>query len=890
MIIFPRPAAAATTDLCSDPTLQSASVQSTLQVNIHGVDWPSMTSTTNITVAESWRGTSDLFGDARQEGAALACFTPVNTYDYEATPPDITVQAATKSHPALVNITDIVTMTDGPEAWQTWYEGPWTVTKQNSGYDIAFRGQHTLADGSWSVTVKAPGLTILNPAPQPTTDNGQGKLTWSFPAPKHSVGKDPAPQQVPQVLVSLPSPWQVHMNLATDRWPVRWLSDASWTLGDGIVFDAVVLLLSWRLLRRKRGGRPDGAPTLKFSTIKLFGSKFPAMEFPTLEVPEEDRLPAVVMSITFVSVIAYAYYLIDDYQWHAAGGEAMWGTENTLLIYVTAVFFLSGLGVPWYWNQGISALSVIGVAIIDGFDLSLAPVDYSGSNSGEWGVYNLLVLLIPLLLAMTFAFAGAAAWITRLWPFGGDNWNGLIRQRSDTWLSGKRRVAMLAGGALVAGALILGQSAGASYYYWLHSDIWRQGPGALTWVTTDLMIDAHWWIGDGIQWALFYTILVGAFAVLRTMRADARGVFFGLYPSDRGDLTLMAALAGSIAIGTWGFYDGVSLPIPFIVAFGLLITWGLTRKLSRLEAGAKVENLPSGGGVDPPKSLLGQYQKDMVATSDHGHTTTRRKKVSRRVAAAAGSNAGGALRKVIPLKSLIQTESGAEGSQDQPVPQLELDREVDPGVTALALGPGCTWWDNGVAAVKAGMYLTIVPIAFDIYILWNSGGLSPFGYAFGLQDAIGSIANNVVGWLAGLFMFGVLSAYLRGIRTPVKGAIFGLIAFAAFASDAGIRNALGVTPYPTFVVDGLLAVALFATTGLLLDICTLRIHNDQGLIGSIYRLGSVRVAVTYATTLIIVGVSLWQAVYLTGQTSQQRAQNISNAAQSLSKTGGSGNQ
>jgi hypothetical protein len=37
-------------------------------------------------------------------------------------------------------------------------------------------------------------------------------------------------------------------------------------------------------------------------------------------------------------------------------------------------------------------------------------------------------------------------------------------------------------------------------------------------------------------------------------------------------------------------------------------------------------------------------------------------------------------------------------------------------------------------------------------------------------------------------------------------------------------------------------------------------------------------------------VSLWQAVYLTGQTSQQRAQNLSNAAQSLSNTAGSGKQ
>jgi uncharacterized membrane protein YidH (DUF202 family) len=881
MIISARPAAAAATNLCSDPTLKSASVQSTLQVKIHGVDWPSLTSTTQVSVPESWRGTSDLFGDASQQGTALACFTPVNTYDYEAAPPDIAVQSAVDGQPALVNITDIVTMTDSPEAGQTWREGPWTVTKQSSGYDVTFHGQHLLADGTWTVTVEAPGLTILHPLPQPTTDDGQGDLTWSFPAPKQPAKQHhPAPQQVPRVSVSLPGPWQVHMNLASDLWPARWFTDATWTLGDGIVFDVVVLLLSWRLLRRKRRGNSETRSLLKSLTGKRR----------VLRLPEE-RLPWTVLAITCLSVIAYAGYPIDDYLWHTSYGAATWTTENTLLICACAAFFLSGLGVRRFLILMSGVALFGGVSIIGASDLSLAPVAYSGDNSADWGVYNLLILMIPLLLAMTFAFAGAAAWISRLWPFGAGRWDGLVRRRSDTWLTGKRRVAMLVVGALVASALFLGQSAGASYYYWLHSDLWRQGPGALTWVTLTLVNGAHWWIADGIQWALHYTILVGAFAVLRTMRADARGVFFGPYSSDRGDLWLMAALAGSFAIGTGGLYDGISLPIPFIVAFVLLITWGLTRRLSRLDAEATIENAPVGSDVHPPESLLGRYQNDILAASDHGSATAARGRRGSRPSAPADTDGGtSGERDLIPLKPPPRAGSGAEAGADHPAPQLKLPWRVNPGVIALALGPKGIWWDNGVAAVKAGMYLTIVPIAFDIYILWNSGSLSLVNYLFGLQDAVWSIANNLVGWLTGLFMFGALSVYLRGVRTPLKGAIFGLIAFAAFACDAWLRNALGVTPYPTFVVDGLLAVALFATTGLLLDLGTLRIHNDQKLIDNIYRLGSVRVAVTYATTLVIVGVSLWQAVYLTSQTAQQRAQNLSTAAQQLNQSAGSGNQ
>jgi len=176
-------------------------------------------------------------------------------------------------------------------------------------------------------------------------------------------------------------------------------------------------------------------------------------------------------------------------------------------------------------------------------------------------------------------------------------------------------------------------------------------------------------------------------------------------------------------------------------------------------------------------------------------------------------------------------------------------------------------------------YLAIGPIGFDIFIAWNSGDLSLRNFPFGLQDTAGYAISVAVAWMTGLFLFGVLVPYLRGMRTPLKGVTFGLIALASYAADAGLRHALGVAPYPTWIVDGLMAVALFATTGLFLDFRTLSNYEQQPLLGTIYRLGSVRVAVTSVTAVIVVGISLWQAVYLTDQTTQQRAQNFSNAAQ-----------
>jgi len=133
-----------------------------------------------------------------------------------------------------------------------------------------------------------------------------------------------------------------------------------------------------------------------------------------------------------------------------------------------------------------------------------------------------------------------------------------------------------------------------------------------------------------------------------------------------------------------------------------------------------------------------------------------------------------------------------------------------------------------------------------------------------------------------LFTFGVALPYLRGTRTPIKGVIFGLVAFASYAADAALRHALHMAPYQTFAIDGLMAIVLFATVGLLLGIRTLQNYDqDQGLIASLYRLGSMRVAVTYATTLLIVGIGIWQDIYLTGQSAQQRAQTASTTAQTV---------
>jgi Family of unknown function (DUF6185) len=848
---------------CAYPILGDAAIHSTLQVTIHGTDYPTITSSTEVTLPQTWTGTDGLFQDGKQQGLALNCFLPTGQFDYQAAAPDITVKAAAKGQPAVVDIVNSTTVTQGPEWSSSWDEGLWSITQNNAGYRVVF---DPAASGlypeypSWTATLEAPGLPLLDPSQPPATDDGHGTLTWVLP---------PSQQEPSAISASLSAPWQVRMSLAADWWPTRWFFDSTWTLGDGVVFDVIVLLLGWRIWRRRGGDQ------------------------------EKRRLPRAIIFLALLSIACYAWEVVDNYLWAVNGDNTVWQCESLALLAVGSLYFFSALGLSWRWIvAAILPLYLVGLGVYLVVETYLPPlpVSYSGSGSGlpGWfGLGDLIVELIPLLLAITLGYAGMVLWIARLWPFGRNREPGRLYPLSETLFRRKKPFIVLLTSALAVSVLILGQSAAASFYYWSHSDWWRQGDGAFVWVVTDLLNDSHWWIGDGVQWPLYWAPFAGVAALLWAMGADARAVFFRPCrhsiadgpppggPTERGDLWVMAALAACLFVGTWGYYDGLWLPLPFLVAFVGFGGWGLTRRLSRLDCGCGASDRP-----DAPGSWLVQHRKDLLAAYGRARTVA-----DSTDAAPAPSRAGGpallqALFAVRPAPAAGAPPALPAGAP--PAHPLSLPDGSDPGVTALGLGPADTWWENGVAAVRSGVYLALAPIAFDLFEAWTSGDLSLLSFPFGLQDAVGSIIGIGLGWISGLFLFGVLIPYLRGIRTPVKGLAFGLVAFAAFASDEGVRIALGVAPYPTFVVDGLLAVALFATTGLLLDIQALRKYDDGGLIDSIYRLGSVRLAVTYATTLIIVGVSVWQAVYLTNQTAQQRLENLSNAAQYTNSAAGTG--
>jgi len=755
-----QPAAAAGTSPCSDPQLKSASVEATMKVRFQGADWPSFTSITQITAPAAWRGVKGLFGNGQDQENSLGCFIPVGQEDFQSAPPAIKVTPKDHGKSATVTITNTIVMSDSPEADPSWPEGSWQVEKHTWGYQVTFQAEIPPAAsgyGSLKATLDAPGLNVMNPACYPATDkcrlaadDGKGKLTWDLPPPK---------KQPSSLSASLTGSWLVRMNLYSDRWPQRIFVDMSWTLKDGVLVDLVGLWTAFWIRRREHAS--DG----------------------------ERQLSSALLAGSFLSLSFYAIYIADNYLWHHTGGYVMWPWESIVLMTGAALYFWTAVfgvrrkkNLAFRWSLA-SALGAIGLS---------SATYFVGLPGG--GLKVLVATLIILLAVLVFVNAGTVLWVVTLWPFGQKNPQDRLGELGTGPLRLKR-AALPVLGMITLGSCILGQSVAASYYFWQRFDLWRPGQAGLArWLTSDLLNDVHWWIGDGMQWGLGFAVITGTFAALRVMSA-----------SKDVNLPLLAAITSSLFIGIWGFYDeawgfygGLSIPLPCIVMFVGLIGWGLART---------------------------------------------------------------------PAKS--------EGRQPKDVNQL-------------ARGPDDTLWTDGMATVQAGKYLVLIPIGFDIYIAWNTGNLSLISFPFGLQDAIGTVISIVIGWLSGLFMFGVLVRYLRGNWRPVKGALFGLIAFASFASDAAVRQALHLTPNPIFVVDGLLAVSLFATTGLILDIEGFRkLGMTSGDIRKIYNLDTVRGVVTSITTLIVVALGIWQAIYLTGQTADQRAQTISDTSQFAHDAAGS---
>lgn len=248
-------------------------------------------------------------------------------------------------------------------------------------------------------------------------------------------------------------------------------------------------------------------------------------------------------SISLLALGCYVGYVVDDYLWNFLNTDAVWLADGLALVAVAAFFCVTGCGIRCRSAAVIGALVTAGAALIifggvavTGSWTLVASYARAPTNAAE--VTGLLILTVPLLLAIALMIAGTALWIGRLWPFGNAAEGYWLRDWRDKASKDGRRhrvgpsratwVTALVLASFIASAVILGLGAASSYDVWVHRHLWASGNNldAFQWVSSDLLQETHWWISDGLQWALFFTVTVAVFAVLRAMSTDARGVFF----------------------------------------------------------------------------------------------------------------------------------------------------------------------------------------------------------------------------------------------------------------------------------------------------------------------------------------------------------------------------
>lgn len=183
----------------------------------------------------------------------------------------------------------------------------------------------------------------------------------------------------------------------------------------------------------------------------------------------------------------------------------------------------------------------------------------------------------------------------------------------------------------------------------------------------------------------------------------------------------------------------------------------------------------------------------------------------------------------------------------------------EPGELALALGPARRWWSRGITAVHQGMRIAWLPIAYFLYVLLlgQAQSLAASPVPLSLVSLGAAVANELVFWLTAAFTFGCLFPLLRGQNGLVKGFVLGGVYLGAHAG-ASVFGVAGDTLWPVRSFQLLLYLMIL---GIMLDASTVEDESLswQYLLGR-YKVHEAQTAVSYAlsfiTLLTIVGKQL----------------------------------
>jgi hypothetical protein len=538
---------------------------------------------------------------------------------------------------------------------------------------------------------------------------------------------------------------------------------------------------------------------------------------------------------------------------------------------------------------------------------------YSDSElySKIWGTgsfFSDTLLLLRACLASYFIYFGALGFIYKLWVNPNRS-----KADPDNWLSRLRPPF----GRQVWLILVLAVVT-AAYPIWSYFD-WIGNLQETKRLARDYYMNFYLsGLTYTFQLRLWFIVIVGLIGLLRAWSRIRPSVFFPKLPltdrSPRPQITLLAFLFATGVVGMKGLYWGVFyFPLAFIIGFLFVRYLVVSTWLERAEVAAIRYNPVAVEKLGTP--LLVQCRVSLLDASRELNALRSQLKTLESERTAGGLNHEEYVKKRRDIRYEIRRlkrqwewlpedesepkeeatrtwwrrllerirNSPREPSADGTI-VVEMPEESSPGDLGLGTGPKDTWWSNGIAAARTGAKVALIPISFYAYQSFRELG-SPVGLlsdSYGVLRIIMWVLEEAAFWLAASFVLGCLWSYLRGRRGPIKGVLLGSTYLIAQGFHSGACLLLRQPVDKSLFLRALLLIVFLSLVGAAMDSAALDAIGAKWTdLISLYELNDVRTALTYATSIAIAAVGIWQQIRAGNAAEQQATEAIARGLRSL---------
>lgn len=805
---------------CTDPILSGVKADATLDVDGANRSYPHLTATTKYEIPPTWSGTKALLGSHgdKEYESALQCFLARWPFDkvlqlgeYRPSPPVVQVTPAKNGKegtPPLVVLHDVVTG-DLTSHTAPPFLGPWDVTLNSDNLQLQLIDKKTAKTTDyqnarpkafdstrWTVHVHLVGLHFHHLEPTPALTDGEKEALWEFP-----VGATSGQLRI-GVELDIPA----HMAIASDSGPMAAVSNIMLALVDAIFYGTLLILL--------------------YRHQKALIATSTAKHGPQSQVPGDVRaacwISALGLTLGIFRAAAYwSYGKAHDFDglgmppayWKWSGLTSIW----TVGLIISIISFRMRRALPTIFGL---LLILYGTAVLlypEYFGLSsedFSPRDRKVRSPWLWvniihsggGQLALMTLLTCAVLFVTITALHFTAW--SLWPPSApDAKKDTSTQRWGNYRIPSRKFLAL---SLLASLALMSQWIFQQVELWNRTHVFPAIDGdrssqLIGNVTTGMVtyyLDLFTELAtNSVPWVAIAAII---FMLYRLGRGTPNP-----QPSSAGEYRLLGILFAAVVVRTESWYFGFPFRITFAVALvivGFTLPWvhrlpwarrfyPLRTICLRRENEKELPEDPELHTMLPGPTDLPDLRARLF---DQQAEMDRLRERARNLAAELPSEPAD-----FPAYEIKKQE--IESSLDKrrfltglrqptelpeprgPVDQWKLPWNVRPVDVALAIGPGVSWWENGVRGAQIGAFLGAPATIYFSYTKTESGKIGAFDSHLGLLRLLCSVIWESGFWVIAAFVLGCLWTSLPGRRWPVKGTVL----WAGFAIPFAVDFILG---------------------------------------------------------------------------------------------------